>query len=148
MIQFKGLKLPGGATEEWTLPGWTGSRGDILRALVALVEEKHKQWVTFNFECRIDAVDVRAGTLIYASKHGDSVTQQFDFIIGGDGSGSVVRKAMQAQIPGFIVETKSFPNYCTMIELDRVGDQLDRNYLHGLSVRPLCVAGAIKGDDS
>jgi hypothetical protein len=22
MIQFKGLKIPGGATEEWTLPGW------------------------------------------------------------------------------------------------------------------------------
>jgi 2-polyprenyl-6-methoxyphenol hydroxylase-like FAD-dependent oxidoreductase len=33
-----------------------------------------------------------------------------------------------------------------MIELDRVGDQLDPNYLHGLSIRPFCVAGAIKGD--
>jgi len=53
---------------------------------------------------------------------------------------------MLEQIAGFTVETKSFPNYCTMIELDRVGDQMDQNYLHGLSVRPFCVAGAIKGD--
>lgn len=146
MIQFKGLKIPGGATEEWTLPGWIGSRGDILRALMALAEEKYKEWITFNFECRVSAVDVSAGTLTYASKSNDSVTQQFDFIIGGDGAGSVVRKAMQEQIPGFTVETKSFPNYCTMIELDRVEDQLDKHYLHGLSVRPFCVAGAIKGD--
>jgi kynurenine 3-monooxygenase len=34
-----------------------------------------------------------------------------------------------------------------MIELDRVGDQMDKNYLHGLSIRPFCVAGAIKGDE-
>lgn len=147
MIQFKGLKIPGGATEEWTLPGWTGSRGDILRALVALAEEKYKQWITFNFECRVSAVDVHSGILVHESKSGGTPMEQFDFIIGGDGAGSVVRKAMMEQIPGFIVETMSFPNYCTMIELDRVSDQLDRNYLHGLSVRPFCVAGAIKGDD-
>lgn len=33
-----------------------------------------------------------------------------------------------------------------MIELDRVGDRMDKNYLHGLSTRPFCVAGAIMGD--
>jgi 2-polyprenyl-6-methoxyphenol hydroxylase-like FAD-dependent oxidoreductase len=33
-----------------------------------------------------------------------------------------------------------------MIELDRVGDRLDRHYLHGLSTSPFCVAGAIQGD--
>src|SRR4249919_1086173 len=41
MIAFKGLKIPGGRTEEWTLPGWTGSRGDILRALMAVLEGKY-----------------------------------------------------------------------------------------------------------
>ena len=41
LIRFKGLKIPGGRTSAWTLPGWTGSRGDILRALMALAEEKH-----------------------------------------------------------------------------------------------------------
>jgi 2-polyprenyl-6-methoxyphenol hydroxylase-like FAD-dependent oxidoreductase len=58
----------------------------------------------------------------------------------------VVRRALREQIPGFAVVTKSYPNYCTMIELDRVGEQLDKDYLHGLAVRPFCVAGAIKGE--
>jgi 2-polyprenyl-6-methoxyphenol hydroxylase-like FAD-dependent oxidoreductase len=146
LIPFKGLKIVGGGTEEWTLPGWTGSRGDILRALMALVEEKYREWVACEFECRVNEVDIQAGTLTYASQSDVAATKQFDFIIGGDGAGSVVRKAMLEQIAGFTVETKSFPNYCTMIELDRVGDRMDKNYLHGLSVRPFCVAGAIKGD--
>ncbi len=145
MIRFKGLKIPGGGTEEWTLPGWTGSRGDILRALIALATERY-QLARFQFESRVTAVDVHAGSLIYASQSGVPATKQFDFIIGGDGAGSVVRKALGEQVPGFAVETRSFPNYCTMIELDRVGDQMDKNYLHGLSARPFCVAGAIKGD--
>ena len=45
MIAFKGLKIPGGRTEEWTLPGWTGSRGDILRALMAVLEGKYREWI-------------------------------------------------------------------------------------------------------
>ncbi len=149
MIQFKGLKIPGGITEEWTLPGWTGSRGDILRALLALVEARHRDLIKISFETRVTKVDVKTGTLTYASASGSQpeATQQFDFIVGGDGAGSVVRRAMVEQIAGFTTETRSFPNYCTMIELDRVGDQLDRNYLHGLSIRPFCVAGAIKGDE-
>jgi len=146
MIQFKGLKIPGGGTEEWTLPGWTGSRGDILRALMALVDEKYREWISVAFECRVNSVDVLTGTLTYDSKSTNTPTKRFDLIIGADGAGSVVRKAMLDQVPGFSVQTKSFPNYCTMIELDQVGDQLDKNYLHGLSVRPFCVAGAIKGD--
>jgi kynurenine 3-monooxygenase len=94
----------------------------------------------------VTAVDVHAGTVTYASKAGDAVTQPFDLIIGGDGAGSVVRTAMFTQIPEFTVESKSFPNYCTMIELDRVGDRLDPHYLHGLSNSPFCAAGAIKGE--
>ena len=148
MIRFKGLKIPGGITEEWTLPGWTGSRGDILRALMSVVEARHSDLININFDTRVNKVDVIAGTLTSAAASGGSdSTRQFDFIVGGDGTGSVVRRAMIEQVPGFTAETKSFPNYCTMIELDRVGDQLDRNYLHGLSVRPFCVAGAIKGDE-
>jgi kynurenine 3-monooxygenase len=145
MIRFKGLKIPGGRTEEWSLPGWTGSRGDILRALMALVEDKYKEWITLEFERRVESVDVHAGTLTFAAQP-DRATRRFDFIVGGDGAGSVVRKALRDQVPRFTVQTRSYPNYCTMIELDRVGDRLDENYLHGLSVRPFCVAGAIKGD--
>src|SRR5215208_6579459 len=106
MIRFKGLKIPGGGTEEWTLPGWTGSRGDILRALMALAEEKHKELVRFEFECRVNTVDVQVGTLTCESRSGAAVTEQFDFIIGADGAGSVVRNAMLEQIAGFTAERK------------------------------------------
>jgi kynurenine 3-monooxygenase len=113
-----------------------------------LIDEKHRDLVTFEFECRVEGVDVVAGTLICPTKSNGSITRQFDFVIGADGTGSIVRAAMLEQIAGFTVEKKSFPNYCTMIELDRVGDQMDKHYLHGLSVRPFCVAGAIKGEKS
>ena len=145
MIRFKGLKIPGGGTKEWTLPGWTGSRGDILRALMAVLEENYRAWVTLAFESRVTSVDVVEGVVTYSAQSGER-REQFDLMVGADGAGSVVRKAMTEQLPGFTVETRSFPNYCTMIELDRVGDQMDENYLHGLSIRPFCVAGAIKGD--
>jgi 2-polyprenyl-6-methoxyphenol hydroxylase-like FAD-dependent oxidoreductase len=146
MIRFKGLKLPGGATSEWTLPGWTGSRGDILRALMAVATERHSELIRFQFESRVSAVDVTQGRVTYAPASGPETTAPFDLVVGADGTGSVVRNALREQVPGFTVETASYPNYCTMIELDRVGDQFDRNYLHGLSVRPFCVLGAIKGD--
>ena len=145
MIAFKGLKIPGGRTEEWTLPGWTGSRGDILRALMAVLDARHRDWIDLQFNCRVSAVDVDSGTVTCDPGTGVA-TSQFDFIIGSDGVGSLVRQAMRRQVPEFTVETKSYPNYCTMIELDRVGDDMDPHYLHGLSVRPFCVAGAIKAD--
>ena len=145
LIQFKGLIFPGGR-EEWTLPGWTGSRGDILRALMSVVETRHRDLISVNFESRVTEVDVNSGMLSYSTVRNQNA-RQFDFIVGGDGAGSVVRRSMVDQVPGFTAKTASYPNYCTMIELDRVGDQLDRNYLHGLAVRPFCVAGAIKGDE-
>jgi 2-polyprenyl-6-methoxyphenol hydroxylase-like FAD-dependent oxidoreductase len=143
MIPFKGLKIPGGRTEEWTLPGWTGSRGDILRALMDAANS-HRDRIALNFHSPVSAVDVSSGSVTYGSQ--SPTTEPFDFIIGCDGAGSVVRRAMVEQVPGFQVETKSYPNFCTMIELDRVGDDMDPRYLHGLSVRPFCVAGAIKPD--
>src|SRR5438552_19183820 len=87
IVGCKGLKIVGGGTEEWTLPGWTGSRGDMLRALMAIVKETYREWVAVEFECRVNAVDVQAGTLTYASTSGVAAPKQFDFIIGGDGAG-------------------------------------------------------------
>lgn len=146
MIRFKGLKIPGRGTEEWALPGWTGSRGDILRALMAVLE-KHGDLVTTEFETRVESADTPSGSLTVAVKSGPPTTRTFDLIVGADGAGSTIRAALQDQIPGFTVSAKSFPNYCTMIELDEVGNRLDENYLHGLSTRPFCVAGAIKGEE-
>ena len=108
-------------------------------------DDKYRDWIMLEFDCRVIAVDVETGIVTFDAGS-NAPTRAFDFIIGGDGAGSVVRKAMREQVPGFTVETRSFPNYCTMIELDRVGDDMDPHYLHGLSVRPFCVAGAIKAD--
>lgn len=146
MIPFKGLKIPGGRTEEWTLPGWTGSRGDILRALMAVLDRKYREWIAIEFNCRVNAVDLETGVVTFDAGSKKAEPRQFDFIIGSDGAGSVVRTAMKQHVPGFAVATRSYPNYCTMIELDRVGGDLDPHYLHGLSVRPFCVAGAIRPD--
>lgn len=74
------------------------------------------------------------------------LTKQFDLIIGSDGTGSVVRKAMVEQIPGFTVETQSYPSYSTMIELDRVGNQWDKNYVYAISEAPISVGDAIPED--
>jgi len=83
---------------------------------MALVKEKYREWLALEFESGMNAVDVKAGTSTYASQSGVAATKQFDFIIGGDGAGSVVRKAMLEHVAGFTVETKSFPNHCAMIE--------------------------------
>ena len=145
MFQFKGIKL-GREAGEWNLPGWIGSRGNIVRSLMASIIAKYSEWISCEFECRVTSVDVLTGSLTYESQSKGILTEQFDFIVGSDGTGSVVRKAMVAQIPGFTVETQSFPMYCTMLELDRVSDEWDTNYLYDLSTVPFFVfAGAISG---
>jgi 2-polyprenyl-6-methoxyphenol hydroxylase-like FAD-dependent oxidoreductase len=55
--------------------------------LMAAITEQYQQWVAFEFECQVIAVDVQAVALTYTPKSGEAVTQQFDFIIGGDGAG-------------------------------------------------------------
>ncbi|MFC9335080.1 FAD-dependent oxidoreductase [Arthrobacter sp. NPDC057009] len=146
MFRFRGLKIPGRGTEEWTLPGWTGSRGDILRALMAVLS-RYRDRAAMEFETNVESVDPVTGSVRSLQRSGESKTRSFDLLVGADGAGSTVRAALQSAIPGFTVTSKSFPNYCTMIELDNVGERLDRNYLHGLSTRPFCVAGAIRGED-
>lgn len=146
MFPFKGLKFPDGRVESWNLPGWTGSRGDILRALMAVVEDGYRDRITPHFQCPVTSVDVKTGTLTFQSADGVAHKAGFDLVVGADGAGSLVRQAMAEQLPGFAVHTGSFPNYCTMIELDQVDAGMDPHYLHGLSVRPFCVAGAIKPD--
>jgi 2-polyprenyl-6-methoxyphenol hydroxylase-like FAD-dependent oxidoreductase len=146
LFPFKGIKMMDQGIAEWNEPGWTGSRGDIVRSLMSPITEKYLDYVTCEFECRVTAVDVHSGALTYTTQSGETITRPFDFFIGGDGAGSVVRNAMQQQVASFTTEHKSLPNYVTMIELDRVGDQLDPHYLNGLSIHPFCIAGAIKAD--
>jgi kynurenine 3-monooxygenase len=146
LLRFKGIQHRGRVAQPWNEPGWTGSRGDIVRALMAPIAERHGELVTFEFESRVTAVDVHAGALTCESAGDGGATRRFDLIIGADGAGSVVREAMREQVPGFTVATKSIPNYVTMLALDRVSDEMDANYLQALSLRHFYVGGAISGD--
>jgi kynurenine 3-monooxygenase len=147
LMPFRGLQYQDRVVEDWAEPGWTGSRGDILRALMALITDRHQDFIDIEFGCKVAAVDVHAGTVTVAPPGGEAIARPCRLIIGADGAGSSVRRAMEQQISGFTVETKSLPNYLTMIELDRLSDQLDPTYLQALSTRPFCLAGAIKGDE-
>jgi 2-polyprenyl-6-methoxyphenol hydroxylase-like FAD-dependent oxidoreductase len=147
MLPFNGMRYRGRVVEEWSEPGWTGSRGDILRTLMSVVSDRHRADVDFEFEARVEAVDTGSGTLTYTSAGAGTMTRRFDLIVGADGAGSVVRRAMQEQVEGFAVERGSIPNYVTMLALDRVGNELDKTCLHALSLRHFYVAGAVNGDD-
>jgi 2-polyprenyl-6-methoxyphenol hydroxylase-like FAD-dependent oxidoreductase len=146
MNRFKGIKILGKYSEEWNEPAWTASRGDYQRALVEIIKTQHQDRVALHFEANVTAVDTVQGTVTARQKPGSPTTYTFDLVVGGDGAGSVVRHALEQQCPGFTVTTKSFPMYCTVIELDRLDSQLDRHYLHMFSIYPFVVAGAIRGD--
>jgi kynurenine 3-monooxygenase len=146
MLRFKGIQQQGRVVDRWSKPGWTGSRGDVLRALLALIRDHYAESVELCFESGVSAVDVRTGTVTSEAGEG-SRTTRFDLVVGADGAGSVVRRALQDQVPGFVVRTTSIPTYVTMIELSRVGDRLDKHYLQALSVRHFNVAGAVNGDE-
>jgi 2-polyprenyl-6-methoxyphenol hydroxylase-like FAD-dependent oxidoreductase len=147
MLPFKGIQYHGRVVQDWSEPGWTGSRGDIVRSAMAPITEHHPSDVDFSFQTTVTDVDVEAGTLSYQVDGQNPTTREFDLIIGADGAGSRVRQAMQSQVPGFTVEARSIPNYVTMIALDGAGSEMDRRYLHALSVRHFYVAGAVPGDD-
>ncbi|RYJ31937.1 kynurenine 3-monooxygenase [Streptomyces sp. L-9-10] len=134
MTPFRGIRNRGRIVDAWSEPGWIGSRGDITRALMSVAEERHRGLIDFAFDSGISTVDVRAGTV---------AGRTFDLVVGADGAGSVVRTAMREQIEGFTVETGAIPNYGLVLELDRVGDQLDRRYLNGLAMSPLTLTGVI-----
>ncbi|HEY0472215.1 MAG TPA: NAD(P)/FAD-dependent oxidoreductase [Kribbella sp.] len=134
MIQFRGIRFRGVTGDRWSEPGWIGSRGDIMRTLMAVVDDRHRDLIQFEFESDMSGLDVHAGVV---------AGRRFDLVIGADGAGSAVRTAMQEQVEGFTVETSFIPNYAIMMELDRAGDQLDKHYLHVLGASPFLIAGAI-----
>jgi kynurenine 3-monooxygenase len=105
MFPFKGLKFPDGRVEPWNLPGWTGSRGEILRALMAIVENGYRNRIAAQFQSRVTSVDVNTGRLTFQRIDGVARTAQFDFIAGAGGAGSLVRQAMAEQLAGFTVQT-------------------------------------------
>ena len=145
LIQFKGIKLvTNGQVDSWDEPGWTGSRGDILRTLLAEIEAKYSDLIALCYLCDVTAVDVHNGR-VTTDTEGVTDVQTFDLIIGADGGGSIVRREMEAQLPEFTTEYDEIPNYSTMLELDRNVEDLDVRYLHIFQNDPFCVAGAVNG---
>ena len=147
LLPFRGIQYEDRVVETWSEPGWTGSRGDILRALTALVADRHKAEIHVEYGCRVTEVDIHTGAVTYTPPGATATTREFDLVVGADGAGSAIRAAMERQVDGFSVQRKSLPNHLTMIELDRLSDQLDDTYLQALATRPFCIAGAIAGDD-
>ncbi|MEM9952419.1 MAG: NAD(P)/FAD-dependent oxidoreductase [Chloroflexota bacterium] len=146
LTPFKGIRLYGSnLVEAWDDDGWTGSRGDILRALMSVINKHYANIIQFEFETRVTEVDVQTG-IVTTVAQGAKQTRQFDFIIGADGGGSVVRQAISEQLPEFTTEYREIPNYATMLEFDQNTDELDPCYLYIMSQNPFCVAGAINGE--
>ena len=151
LIQFLGLRLVFASRDvRCKEPGWTGSRGDICRALLLELLERTKgnDRVTVHFGTEATVVSAAEGTLLIRNDDG-SREESFGLVVGCDGAGSSVRKAMQEQIGGFTVTTyPSLTNHATMIHMDLKSgtDALDPRFLYILSPSPvLLVAGAICG---
>jgi 2-polyprenyl-6-methoxyphenol hydroxylase-like FAD-dependent oxidoreductase len=138
MIQFRGIKNGGRVRDPWSEPGWIGSRGDIMRALMSVAEERHRDMIDFVFDSDISTLDVHAGEV---------AGRRFDLVVGADGAGSAVRTAMVEQVDGFTVQTSAVPNYGLILELDQVGDKLDKHCLNGLGFSPLTLAAVINDEE-
>jgi len=134
LTPFRGIKSGRRVMDPWLEPGWIGSRGDIARALMSVAQERHRDTIEFVFQSDVRTIDVHAGAV---------AGRRFDLVVGADGAGSAVRSAMQEQVEGFTVQRSSVPNYGLLLELDQVGEQLDKHYLNGLSFNPLGLAAVI-----
>lgn len=56
--------------------------------------------VTIHFEHSVSSIDFNSKTLTLLNEHnGETLTHDYDLLIGSDGSGSAVRKAMHADLP-------------------------------------------------
>jgi 2-polyprenyl-6-methoxyphenol hydroxylase-like FAD-dependent oxidoreductase len=138
LTPFRGIKYGRRVLDPWREPGWIGSRGDITRALMSLAEERHRGLIDFVFHSDIGTVDAHAGEV---------AGRRFGLVVGADGAGSAVRSAMREQAGGFTVTTSTVPNYGLLLELDQVGDALDKHYLNGLAANPLALAAVIADED-
>ncbi|HEV3356372.1 MAG TPA: NAD(P)/FAD-dependent oxidoreductase [Pseudonocardiaceae bacterium] len=134
LTPFRGITYRGRIFDPWPEPGWIGSRGDISRALMSLAEQRHRDQIEFVFRSDVRTVDVHSGEV---------AGRRFDLVVGADGAGSAVRTAMLEQVEGFTVETSTVPNYGLLLELDQVGDKLDKHFLNGFALRPLALAAVI-----
>ena len=153
LIPFLGIRArltPLTQEERCKEPGWTGSRGDICRALLSELLERTKgsDCVTVHFDTEATLVSAAKATLLISDGSG-SREASYDLVVGCDGAGSAVRSVLQEQVRGFTVTScPSLTNHSTMLHLDLKSgtDALDPRFLYILSPPPvMLVAGAICG---
>ncbi|KAI9349603.1 hypothetical protein BDR26DRAFT_915315 [Obelidium mucronatum] len=162
LIHFQGLHIHFLPTSEtlgldgkFPSKGWTGSRGDICRALLKELQERLDKLgcsldSIVHFNAKVTDINVGAGSFkVVKGEEGEGTVLEFDLVVGADGGGSVVRGALQQQIPDFRVVSTQLSNHSIMLHMDKKdqAQELDPEYLHIFSRPPvMMVAGAINGE--
>jgi kynurenine 3-monooxygenase len=146
LILFKGIRLPiinDKLEETYHGDGWTGSRGDIVKAIQEEIIEKAPGNVVIRFDSEATVIDAENGVIAYGNQ---PQTEQFDLVVGCDGAGSAVRNFLKASYEGFQITSMDNDNYSMMLPFDQNTDGLDPSYLYIFGIPPyLAVAGAING---
>lgn len=145
LIKFTGLRILCTGEDNWfDGKGWTGSRGDICKTLLRVIEDLASPTVEVLFNTTAEILDMMKGKVQTTSKTGERVVHDFDVVVGADGAGSKLRGAM-SQLPNFAMESINMENYSIMLHMDQNTSELDPGLLHIFGVDPLMVAGAING---
>ena len=157
LIRFRGIKyaLPAWTnrapnktmTEAYPGQGWTGSRGDICRALQTELNQVKLPNTRLLFSTEAHLTDASKGILFLESSDNKiSHEETFDMIIGCDGGGSATRSSLPQLDPSFSVSSMDLGNHSIMLHLDQHLDELNPEYLYVHAVRPVAaITGAVNG---
>ena len=157
LIRFRGIKyaLPAWTnrapnktmTEAYLGQGWTGSRGDICRALQTELNQVKLPNTRLLFSTEAHLTHASKGILFLESSDNKiSHEETFDMIIGCDGGGSATRSSLQQLDPSFSVSSMDLGNHSIMLHLDQHLDELNPEYLYVHAVRPVAaITGAVNG---
>ena len=157
LIRFRGIKyaLPAWTnrapnktmTEAYLGQGWTGSRGDICRALQTELNQVKLPNTRLLFSTEAHLTDASKGILFLESSDNKiSHEETFDMIIGCDGGGSATRSSLQQLDPSFSVSSMDLGNHSIMLHLDQHLDELNPEYMYVHAVRPVAaITGAVNG---
>jgi 2-polyprenyl-6-methoxyphenol hydroxylase-like FAD-dependent oxidoreductase len=148
LIKFKGIRIPivqASLEETYHGDAWTGSRGDIVKAIQEEIIETtsaHNN-VKIHFETEAKVFDIDNGTISFEN---EKRKESYDLVIGCDGAGSAVRHQLTTSNKKFEVTSLDNENYSMMLPFDQNTSELDPSYLYVFGMPPfLAVAGAING---